>query len=91
MFACVQKTVGEYLLMFACVRKTVGEYLLMFACVRKTVTECLKSQVTKYTRSIAAKKKSKKVIFLLGKGKAIPVTGREGPQGCESSRLPHFL
>jgi hypothetical protein len=25
------------------------------------------------------------------KGKVIPVTGREGPQGCETSRLPHFL
>jgi hypothetical protein len=25
------------------------------------------------------------------KGKAIPVTGREGPYGCETSRLPHFL
>jgi hypothetical protein len=25
------------------------------------------------------------------KGKAIPVTGRECPQGCETSRLPHFL
>jgi hypothetical protein len=25
------------------------------------------------------------------KGKAIPVTGHEGPQGCETSRLPHFL
>jgi hypothetical protein len=23
--------------------------------------------------------------------KAIPVTGREGPQGCEKSRLPHFV
>jgi hypothetical protein len=23
--------------------------------------------------------------------KAIPVTGREGPEGCETSRLPHFL
>jgi hypothetical protein len=23
--------------------------------------------------------------------KAIPVTGRGGPQGCETSRLPHFL
>jgi hypothetical protein len=22
---------------------------------------------------------------------AIPVTGREGPYGCEMSRLPHFL
>jgi hypothetical protein len=26
-----------------------------------------------------------------GKGKAIGVTGREGPQVCETSRLPHFL
>jgi hypothetical protein len=25
------------------------------------------------------------------KGKDIPVTGREGPKGCETSRLPHFL
>jgi hypothetical protein len=25
------------------------------------------------------------------KGKAIPVTGRGGPQGRETSRLPHFL
>jgi hypothetical protein len=25
------------------------------------------------------------------KGKAIPVTGHEGPQGCETSRRPHFL
>jgi hypothetical protein len=23
--------------------------------------------------------------------KAIPVTGRVGPQGCETLRLPHFL
>jgi hypothetical protein len=25
------------------------------------------------------------------KRKAIPVTGRQGPQGCERSRLPHFV
>jgi hypothetical protein len=25
------------------------------------------------------------------KSKAIPVTGRVGPEGCETSRLPHFL
>jgi hypothetical protein len=24
-------------------------------------------------------------------GKAIPVTGREGPYGCDTSWLPHFL
>jgi uncharacterized protein YxjI len=23
--------------------------------------------------------------------KAIPVTGHEGPLGCETSRVPHFL
>jgi hypothetical protein len=27
----------------------------------------------------------------LGKGKAIPVTGHEGPYGCQTSRLTHFL
>jgi hypothetical protein len=25
------------------------------------------------------------------KGKAIPVTGRGGPYGCDTSRLPHLL
>jgi hypothetical protein len=30
-------------------------------------------------------------IIVLKKGKAIPVTGRGDPQGCETSRLPHFL
>jgi hypothetical protein len=29
--------------------------------------------------------------MLLSKSKAIPVTGRGGPQGSETSRLPHFL
>jgi hypothetical protein len=28
---------------------------------------------------------------MLLKGKAIPVAGNEGPQGCKTSRLPHFL
>jgi hypothetical protein len=28
---------------------------------------------------------------LKGKGRAIPVTGREGPQGCEMPRPLHFL
>jgi hypothetical protein len=34
------------------------------------------------------------LVMLTGsksKGKAIPVTGHEGPQGCETSRLPYFL
>jgi hypothetical protein len=25
------------------------------------------------------------------KGKAIPVIGCEGPEGCETSRVPHYL
>jgi hypothetical protein len=29
--------------------------------------------------------------FSRGKGKAIPITGRRGPEGCETSRLSHFL
>jgi hypothetical protein len=29
-------------------------------------------------------------IVVLIKGKAIPVTGRGGPYGCETSKLPHF-
>jgi hypothetical protein len=31
------------------------------------------------------------IIIVIVEGKAIPVTGREGPQGYETSRLPHFL
>jgi nicotinamide mononucleotide (NMN) deamidase PncC len=31
-------------------------------------------------------------VFSTGKkGKAIPVTGREGPKGRETSRIPHFV
>jgi hypothetical protein len=30
-------------------------------------------------------------IWVQVKGKAILVTGRGGPQGCEASRLPNFL
>jgi hypothetical protein len=30
-------------------------------------------------------------IMLKVQGKAIPVAGRGGPQGCEMLRLPHFL
>jgi hypothetical protein len=32
-----------------------------------------------------------KIIGKKVKGKAIPVTGRGGPYGCETWRLPHFL
>jgi hypothetical protein len=27
----------------------------------------------------------------LERGKAIPVTGREGPYGCKTLKVPHFL
>jgi hypothetical protein len=30
-------------------------------------------------------------VYSPQKVKAIPVTGCGGPQGCETSRLPHFL
>jgi hypothetical protein len=33
----------------------------------------------------------KEGISELRKNKATPVTGREGPQGCETSKFPHFL
>jgi hypothetical protein len=32
-----------------------------------------------------------RVTRMKEKGKAIPVTGRGGPYGCETSRLPHIL
>jgi hypothetical protein len=31
------------------------------------------------------------IVIVKGKSKGIPVTGREGRKGCETSRLPHFL
>jgi hypothetical protein len=30
-------------------------------------------------------------MHFIKKGKVIPITGRGGPYGCETSRLPHFL
>jgi hypothetical protein len=37
--------------------------------------------------------KTEKLILnsVVGKSKAFPVTGRGGPWGCETSRLPYFL
>jgi hypothetical protein len=31
------------------------------------------------------------LIVSIVKSKAIPVTGREGPQGCETLRVTHYL
>jgi hypothetical protein len=53
----------------------------------------------RYTEVLKLSKARKKVYKLVRtltlvkvkKGKAIPVTGRGGPKGCETSRLPHFL
>jgi hypothetical protein len=32
-----------------------------------------------------------KLKYTVQKGKATPVKGRQGPYGCETSRLPHYL
>jgi hypothetical protein len=44
----------------------------------------LSATVTGIELGTVCKKKKKK------KGEAIPVKGRGGPMGCETSRLPHF-
>jgi hypothetical protein len=31
------------------------------------------------------------MMIMIEKGKAIPATGRGGPQDCEASKLKHFL
>jgi hypothetical protein len=31
------------------------------------------------------------ILIDVKEGKAVPVTGCEGPYGCETSRIPHFL
>jgi hypothetical protein len=41
--------------------------------------------------SVKISKSQYNFIFAEGKGKAIPTTGRRGPQGWETSSLPHFL
>jgi hypothetical protein len=46
--------------------------------------------VTPTYPNFAAFKRDLLAIFTI-KGKAIPVTDREGSYGCETSMLPHFL
>jgi hypothetical protein len=43
------------------------------------------------TRQIPDEREKRPFIFKMVSGKAIPATVREGPQGCETSRFPHFL
>jgi hypothetical protein len=31
------------------------------------------------------------MVYVKVRGKAVPVTGRRGPYGCETSRRPYFL
>jgi hypothetical protein len=45
----------------------------------------------KFSSTRFHEKTSHTVVCEIGKGKAIHVTGRGGPQGCETSRLPDFL
>jgi hypothetical protein len=40
---------------------------------------------------MAENEHQKPILTLTVKGKAIPVTGRGGSQGSDTSRLPHFL
>jgi hypothetical protein len=42
-------------------------------------------------RYLDVKSKRKEVYGVKLKGKAILVTGRGGPLGCETSRLPHYV
>jgi hypothetical protein len=35
--------------------------------------------------------RNKHTLNILGKSKSIPVRGRGGPWGCETSRFPHYL
>jgi hypothetical protein len=44
-----------------------------------------------YRKEIPLINRSNSTRFLWIKSKAVPVRGREGPYGCETSRLPHFL
>jgi hypothetical protein len=41
----------------------------------------------------STRKTGLKVIgpYIKSKSKAIPVTGREGPYGCETLKVPHYL
>jgi hypothetical protein len=49
---------------------------------------CSHNSVAQNSKDMLSSSKLKKNIL---KGNAIPVTGHEGPQGCETSKLPHFL
>jgi hypothetical protein len=44
-----------------------------------------------FEQQVSDIKNSLKIFWKVKNGKAIPVTGRGGPNGCEKSRLPHFL
>jgi hypothetical protein len=40
---------------------------------------------------VLTKDKCLQTLTIKKKGKGIPATDREGPYGCETLRLPHFL
>jgi hypothetical protein len=52
-----------------------------------------KNKTVSLQQNLQFSKKGRDNIYseVVKKGKAIPETGREGPQGCETSRLPHFV
>jgi hypothetical protein len=56
----------------------------------KTVGPC-NNQETNNEEIWYFRSHKKVLLYCNVKGKAIPVTGRKGPQGCKTSRFPHFL
>jgi hypothetical protein len=56
-------------------------------------TSCLTSlnNISRFEKIIIPKYRTLVIKFLKAKVKAILVTGRGGPQGCETSWFPYFL
>jgi hypothetical protein len=50
-----------------------------------------KSGQNKWRQKATSETCAMNYVKIKKKRKLIPVTGRGGPQGCETSRLPHFL
>jgi hypothetical protein len=66
----------------------VLHYLLTTCSIRSTTRESTTSWIYMHfmcTKDIAT------FLYMISQNQAIPVTGREGPYGCEMSRVPHFL
>jgi hypothetical protein len=58
---------------------------------KKAWTRCQPEQCCAVYIDRRWRSSAKIVVIVKQKGKADPVTGPEGPLGCKTSRLPHFL